>query len=134
MANSHYTVKFRTSMPSQCKFSKKSRLYGSNNNTFMTTSSYSGIPCPSRNYDSIKQADVERASKLRAYQLSTTDQNAQKQRPVLANEITFKKFRTKALIAKRKAELAAEMKIESERRKLKLTNKWIEIETQQRIV
>ena len=100
-------------MHSQRKFCKAPCLYDGINNKLITASSYSGVPRPSRNYESIKQADVERASKLSDYQLLTTDQNAHKQWNVLANEIAFEEFSTEALIKMHKVKIAAEMNIES---------------------
>ena len=73
------------------------------------------------------------------------DQNAQKQKRQLKNQIAFQNIITATLIEKRKAEVAAELKLESAkvdaelklesaRRKLELSNKCIEIETKQMIV
>ena len=104
------------------------------------------------NYDTIEQADVEATSKLRDYAFATTDQTAQHQKLLLENEIAYENLKTATLIEqsqraidhengvnkiaikKRKADIAAELKLESAKCKLKLNNKFIEIETKQNIV
>ena len=66
------------------------RLYNKSSSTNInkptTVSTYSKIPRLSQNYQSIEHAEVEHVSKLRDYQLTTTDQNAQQQKRVLENE------------------------------------------------
>ena len=50
------------------------------------------------NFDTIQQADVEAASKLRDIAFATTDQNAQKQKLLLEDEIEYEKIKTDTLI------------------------------------
>ena len=50
---------------------------------------YNKRPRLSLNYDTIKQVDVEAASKLRDYAFAMTDQTAQHQKLLLENEIAY---------------------------------------------
>ena len=76
---------------------------------------------------------METASKLRDYAFATTDQTAQQQKQLLENEIAYENLKTATLIGhsqraidhenkKRKADIADELKLESARHKLKLSN------------
>ena len=66
---------------------------------------------------------------LRDYQLTTTDKNTEKRKRQLENQIAFENVKTAMLIEKRKAVVDTELKLESARHKLELSNKCIEIET-----
>ena len=53
---------------------------------------YQPLPHISPNFDTVQQADVEAASKLRDIAFATTDQNAQRQKLLLEDGIEYEKI------------------------------------------
>ena len=139
-----YSLESRASMRSSRRLRNKPRPSKIND---IPVSVYTKPPHLSPNYDTIEQADVEAASKLSDYAFATMDQTAQHQKLLLENEIAYENLKTATLIEqsqraidhendineiavkKRKADIADELKLESAKCKLKLNNKFIEIET-----
>ena len=95
---------------------------------------YSKTLRSSHSYRSVENAEAERVSILRDYQIATSNQNAQRQQRQLENEIAYENLKTAALIEKRKAEVDVKLKLQSAKRKLELSNKCVEIETNRRIL
>ena len=149
-SDSQCSTHTRASLRSTRSFRNKPRTFDRNKR--IPKSIYNKPPRPIRNYDTVEQAEVEVSSKLRDFALATSDQTAEQQKLLLENEIAFEDIKTATLIEKtqraidheneinkiaikkRKADIADNMKLESAKRKFEINNKFIQIETKQKIV
>jgi hypothetical protein len=90
---------------------------------------YSKSLINAQSFCSVEEAEIQHASGLRDYQIATNEQKAHRQQRQLENEIAYENEKTAALIEKQKAEIDANLKLESAKRKLQLSNKFVEIQT-----
>ena len=124
---------------------KSFQLFNSTHTSFHTSrsvKSLAGIPVrrysrPLRSissYRSAQHVNVTRESIWRYYHITTGEQSAQRKQQQLENEIAYENVRAAALLEKRKAEIDADIKMQSAKRRLELSNKCVEIETERMIL